>query len=130
MGLLPQMWCPQCCEWTVLIDTGRCLWCSRPLQHNPTSSPALVALPCGTNGGRPWIITPGQAREAHAEHVAGRSLTSLAGEHWQTWGYGSSDAARRGLAGALRALGLPVRSRADAVRLAHPRRTRSEREAA
>lgn len=57
-------------------------------------------------------------QEAHRAHLAGWSIRALARLHWRQWGYASSASAAMGLSAAMRALGLPVRDRVEATRLA------------
>lgn len=57
-------------------------------------------------------------QEAHRAHLAGWSIRALARLHWRQWGYASAASAAMGLSAAMRALGLPVRDRVEATRLA------------
>lgn len=67
------------------------------------------------------------ARQAHAEHLAGWSLRAIARLRWQKWGYASANSALEGLRGVFRALDLPVRSRVQATVEASTRHGNSRR---
>lgn len=109
MSRLPRLWCPQCREWTVLIDTGHCLWCSGRLQNTDGN----LAPQRPRRRGVSRNIPDSDIVAAHREHMAGTPLRTLAAARWDGWGYASVDSCREALRVAFRRLGLPARRVVD-----------------
>lgn len=111
MSLLPRMWCPQCREWTVLIDTGYCLWCSGRLEDEH----GRPAPERPRRRGVPRNIPDGDLLVAHRQHLDGFPLHMIAADRFREWGYASPRSAACALTLALRKHGLPVRVRGRLV---------------
>jgi hypothetical protein len=75
-------------------------------------------------------LPEGELERLHREHQAGRSLRSIAREHWQTWGYASAGAALWGLRRQLDRAGLEIRDRKTAAQAASTTHGRAPRAAA
>lgn len=107
MSPLPQMWCPRCGEWTVLIDSGWCPWCSGRLEDEhgrPAAQPPRLR-------GLARHIPEDEILAAHREHMDGVSVSAIAEAAFHVWGYASGRSAQSALLLEFRKHGLPVRVR-------------------
>jgi hypothetical protein len=95
-------WCPTCRQ-EVLTKSGVCVWCESSTYRRRTGG-----------GGR---LTDDQVRTFHRAHAAGQSLNQLAAFAHRRFGYASKGSAMNVLTKGFERLGLPVRSRAEAMRL-------------
>lgn len=72
--------------------------------------------------GRVSSLTLDNLERLHALHRAGASINELAAAIWQRAGFKTPESCRERIRQQFKALGLPIRSRADATALARQRR--------